>query len=203
MIDSRPRSRARALALLFLPLALAGCGTSGSSQSGTGGSFTFLTVDLFSLSGATPVSSVNSFLDDNATSTVVCVTLRNNLKNPGVTAPTTLDNVIIRTYTVSITRLDGGPPPGPFTFNTAFLVPAGVISGTPPAATGNTARVAIILVPAQAKNEPPLRPFPKLPLNATAEVIFKGENARGETLEARGAITLTFLVEAKDTAAAC
>ena len=59
------------------------------------------------------------------TTTIACVALRNNLKNPTITAPSPLDNVIIQSYTVTLTRLSGTGPNGPFTFGTAVLVPAG------------------------------------------------------------------------------
>ncbi len=59
---------------------------------------------------------MNSNLGDRQATTSVCVTLRNTPKNPTVTTPTALDNVVIDQYTVSISRLDGGPAPGPFTF---------------------------------------------------------------------------------------
>ena len=70
----------RALALVGL---LAGC-EGGSGQSGS--AFIFLSVDGFSLNGTAIVSSVNSSTAQTTT-TIACVTLRNNLKNPTITSP--------------------------------------------------------------------------------------------------------------------
>jgi hypothetical protein len=182
----RARPGAAVLLVSVLVGLLAGCGSSGSGQSGS--AFVFLTIRQFS------PSVVTSSLDDQGTSTMVCVTIENNLKNPTVTAPTTLDNVTITTYTVSFTRLDGGPPPGPFTFNTAFTVPAGTIAGTPATATGNAAAVLVILVPAQAKRQPPLSgPRPPNPLSTTATIIFRGRDGRGQGHTVEGAVGVTFI----------
>lgn len=192
--------RPRSLLPLMTALLLAACGTSGSGQSGS--AFVFLSVDLFSLSGSSPVSQVSSSLTDNGTSTTVCVTLRNNLKNPTVTLSTSLDNVVIRSYTVILTRADGGPVPAPFTVNTAVLVPAGSVSGG--TLSNNTARVPITLVTAQSKNQPPLSPAPRLPLNAVADVRFKGQDGRGNGVETEGAVGVLFTGgEELDVAASC
>ncbi len=202
MNAERVRSRAAHLLWPALALLLTACG-GGSGHGGSG--FTFLNVDLFSVSGSTPVGAVNSNLDTSNVSTTVCVTLSNNLKNPTVTAPTPLDNVSITSYTVSINRFDGGPEPGPFSFNTAFTVPAGTISGTPAVPTNNTARVPVVLVPAQAKREPPLgNPRPQLPLSTTADVVFQGRSGRGDKVSAQGTINLNFIADTTaETPAAC
>jgi hypothetical protein len=190
-VNARLAVRGRCALLLLGVAALAGCGGSGQS----GSAFVFLSVDLFSVSGSTPVSNVNSNLGDRQATTSVCVTLRNNPKNPTVTSPSPLDNVTVTQYTTTIQRFDGGPAPGPFTFNTAFIVPAGTVSGTPAVFSGNTARVAVVLMPAQAKNEPPLFPRPAIPLNAVATVVFKGRDGRGQDVEAQGAVSLTFIFD--------
>lgn len=204
MNADRLRSHMASLLLATAVALLTGCG----GGSGHGGSdFTFLNVDLFSVSGASPVSVVNSNLDRSNVSTTVCATLSNNLKNPTVTTPSPLDNVSITSYTVTFTRFDGGAVPGPFTFNTAFTVPAGTVStGTSGTTqTGNTAKIPVVLVTAQAKREPPLsNPRPNLPLSATAHVIFRGRNGRGQDTSAEGTISVNFIAdEADETAASC
>lgn len=200
----RVRSRAPLALVLALALLLTACG-GGSGHGGSG--FTFLNVELFSISGSTPVGAVNSNLDRSNVSTTVCATLSNNLKNPTVTTPSPLDNVTITSYTVTFTRFDGGAVPGPFTFNTAFTVPAGTVStGTSGTTqTGNTAKIPVVLVTAQAKREPPLsNPRPNLPLSATAHVIFRGRNGRGQDTSAEGTISVNFIAdEADETAASC
>ncbi len=195
---SRP-SRRRPLTSPFLfglALLFAGCGSSGSGQSGSG--FVFLSVDLFSLNGTTGVGAVNSSVSELNASTQVCVTLRNNLKNPTVTAPTSLDNVVIQSYTVTLRRQDGGPLPGPFTFNTSVLVPAGTV--TMGALTGNTATFPVIVVPATVKRDPAVRPPVRLPLAATAEVVFQGRDGRGQRADTAGAVTVVFVDDGESVA---
>jgi hypothetical protein len=129
--------------------------------------------------------------------------MRNNLKNPTVTTPTTLDNVVINSYTVTLTALDGSPLPGsPFTFSTAVTVPAGSLGSESTAVSGNTATFAVILVPAQVKRDPALRSM-RLPLNATAEVTFKGRDGRGQGVDTEGAIGVLIVREGDDDVATC
>jgi hypothetical protein len=197
LAGARRRHGARLASLLRI-MALAGlatgCGSAGSGQTGSG--FVFLSVDSFGAPGG-----VRSSLDDVDAATAVCVTLRNNLKNPTVTAPTSLDNVVIQSYTVSVTRLDGGTVPRtPFTIQTAVTVPAGTGSAT--GVTGNTATFAIILIPAQVKLEPALRQS-RFPISATAQVVFRGRDGRGQRIETDGAVTLTFVNQGTDTAPSC
>ena len=82
-----------------------------------------------------------------------------------MTAPTSLDDVRITSYTVTFTRFDGGTPPGPFTINTAFTVPAGQAGCRGRRrSSNNTASALVVLVPAGSKREPPLHnPRPLLP----------------------------------------
>ncbi len=194
------RARVRAaLALLAVTALLSGC-EGGSGQSGS--AFVFLSIDGFSLSAGTLTASVNSSID-TGTSTQVCVTLRNNLKSPTVTGTNALDNVIIESYTVTLTALSGGGLPGPFTFGTAVIVPAGTTSATSPVLTGNTAIFPVILVPSSAKLDPRVRPPTPLPFNATAEVTFRGRDGRGNSVETEGAITVVFLTGGEDSEANC
>jgi len=177
----RIRSRAArlpwpALALLLL----AACGSGGSGQSGN--AFVFLSVAQ--ITGNDGQGSASSSLDDAGASTAVCVAITNTLKNPTVSAPTVLDNVTITSYTVSFSRFDGGPPPGPFTLGTSFSVPA----GTPGSATAT-----IVVVPASAKRDPPLNPRPRLPLGTTATIVLQGRDGRGNSLSTQGALTVTFV----------
>ncbi len=178
---------ARAVAAAALAGGLAGCGSTGSGQSGS--TFVFLTVNRVSPAAA------NSSLDDPATSTTVCVTFANNLKNPTVTAPTGLDSVIIQSYTVSFTPLPStGTAPDPVTINTSFTVPAGAISGTPPQATGNTVTVPVVVVPAEAKRRAPLsNPRPRLPVTTVADLNFRGRDGRGQRLEVQASVVVNFI----------
>jgi hypothetical protein len=175
----------RPVMALAVAAALAGCdGGSGSGQRGS--AFTFLTVD-FSNRGT--VGAVNSSINV-ATATLACATLQNNLKNPTITTPTSLDNVIIQSYTVTLIATGGGSLPGPFTFGTSVLVPAGTVSNGAVTAGGVT--FPVVLVPAGAKLDPRLRPPTRLPLVATAEVTFRGRDGRGTSVETEGAATVVF-----------
>ena len=180
----RAAHAARALALVAL---LAGC-EGGSGQSGN--SFVFLSVDGFSVSGTALVSSVTSSTSQTAT-TIVCVTLRNNRKNPTVTGVSPLDNVIVQSYTVTLTRLSGAGPNGPFTFGTAVLVPSGTVAAMTNVASGNTATFAVIVIPAGAKGGNGTV--------ATAQIRFRGRDGRGESVETEGALTILFASGAETT----
>jgi hypothetical protein len=171
---------------------LAGCSSSGQS----GSAFVFLSVDAVT-DGTNQVGQATSSLGARSASTLVCVVLRNNLKNPTVTAPTGLDNVLITSYTVRLTRLDGGPAPASFTIGTAVTVPAGTVSNG--GVGGNSATVAVILVPAQLKNQSPLLPAPPLPLNASADVVFRGRDGRGQSVQAEAAVGVLFTASGEDT----
>jgi hypothetical protein len=173
-------------------LLLSGCGDSGSGPQ-SGSAFVFLTVDRFGSGGVT------SSLEDDDSPTVGCVTLRNNLKNPTVTATTPLDNVVVESYTVTY-PIDGL---GPFVFSISLIVPAGTSSGEPAQPSGNTASAAIVLIPAEAKRQPPLRPFPPLPNTTTATVVFQGRDGRGQRVSAEGALTVMFVRTGQDAVPTC
>lgn len=161
---------------LLAALAMGCTGSSGQS----GSAFVFLSVVRFSLNGTTPVAVVNSALQQNGVPTQACVTLRNDPKSP-LTTPNVLDNVVVRSYTVTFARFDGGEAPGPFSFDTSVTVPSeGEVS------------FPVVLVPAQAKRESPLRPFPPLPLSATATILFRGRDGRGQGVDVDGAVTVVF-----------
>jgi hypothetical protein len=164
---------------LFL-LLLAACNTGGSGQSGS--AFVFLSVAQ--ITGNDGQGSSKSSLDDPAASTAVCVAVQNTLKNPTVTAPTVLDNVTITSYTVTYSRFDGGPPPGPFTLGTSFSVPAG---------TPGSAIATIVILPPSAKSSPPLNPRPRLPLGTTATIVLQGRDGRGNGVSTQGSLTVNFV----------
>jgi hypothetical protein len=178
-------------------LVLAGCG-GGSGQSGS--AFTFLSVDGFTQGGSTPVDSVRSSVEDPV-NTVACAVLRNNLKNPTLTGPTSLDNVTIQSYTVRLTAADGTALPGPYTVNTAVLVPAGTVASG--VVSGNTAVVPVIVVPAGAKVDPRLRPPTRFPFLATAQVTFRGRDGRGQSVQTDGALTVNFVDSGTDATVTC
>ena len=167
----RRASVGRTVLTLALVVLLAAC-DGGSGQSGS--AFVFLTVDGFSLTGTAIVSSVPSSTAQSSTTTA-CVTLRNNLKNPTVTAPTVLDNVTVRSYTLTVNGRT-------FTFGTAVLVPAGTV--TTGVIGGNTATFSVILVPAGSKGS--------AGTTTTAELTFRGRDGRGHSVEAEGAVTVVF-----------
>jgi hypothetical protein len=158
---------------------LTACGGSGQS----GDSFVFLSVDGFSLSssGEPVTSSVNSALAAGTTTTA-CVTLRNNLKNPTITVPTGLDNVIIQSYTVTLQGVAG-----PFTFGASVLVPAGRANEDDNNIDGNTATFSVILVPAAAKAGVAMGTA------AVAQITFRGRDGRGNSVSTEGGVTVLFV----------
>jgi hypothetical protein len=176
----RAAHAARVLALVAL---LAGC-EGGSGQSGS--SFVFLSVDGFSVTGTAIVSSVTSSTSQTST-TVICVTLRNNRKNPTITGVSPLDNVIVQSYTLTVNGRT-------FTFGTAVLVPAGSVASQTNAVTGNTATFAVIAAPAGVKGGAGSL--------ATAEFTFRGRDGRGSSVETDGAVTVLFAGGA-DTTPSC
>jgi hypothetical protein len=193
----------RSLGAFVAAVALAGlavgCTSSGSGQTSSGGNaFVFLTIDRIA------PASVQSNLGQRQASTQACVTLRNTPKNPTLTTPTALDNVVITEYTVSFARMDSGAAPGPFTFNTAFLVPASTGTGTN-ASPGGVNNVLVVLLPAQAKSQAPLAPPPLTPVSGVATVVFKGEDGRGQRVETQGSVSVTFIFdqETAETAPSC
>jgi hypothetical protein len=172
---------------LAMAVLVAACGGSGQS----GSAFVFLTIDRFSLDGQTATATVSSSTNPGTTTTV-CVTLRNNPKNPTVTAPTGLDNVTIRSYTVTFTPVSGGGVPGSFTVGTAVLVPAGTLTNG--ALGGNTATFPVVVVPAGKKSS--------AGTIATAEFTFQGRDGRGQSVEVEGAVTVMF-VSGADSVVTC
>ena len=185
--------------VLAIATLLAAC-EAGSSQSGS--AFVFLTVDGFSLdrSGGTSTATVDSSID-TGTTTTVCVTLRNNLKNPTVTVGNALDNVTVQSYTVALISVSGGGLPGPFIYGTAVLVPAGTVATG--VVSSNTATFPIVLVPASAKRDPSVRPPNQLPIMATALVTFKGRDGRGNSVQTEGAVTVMFVAGGTDSVGTC
>lgn len=153
---------------------LAAC-DGGSGQSGS--AFVFLTVDGFSVNGGGIVSSISSSTAQTSTTTA-CVTLRNNLKNPTITASTGLDNVTIQSYTLTVNGRT-------FTFGTAVTVPAGNVAAMTNVISGNTATFAVIVVPAGTKGAAGTL--------SAAEITFRGRDGRGNTVEAEGAVTVVFV----------
>jgi hypothetical protein len=166
--------------VLALVAFLAGC-EGGSGQSG--GAFVFLSVDGFSLSGTAFESSIPSSTSQTST-TVACVTLRNNRKNPTVTGVSPLDNVIVQSYTLTVNGRT-------FTFGTAVLVPSGTAAAMTNVVSGNTATFAVIVVPAGAKGGAGSL--------AAAEFTFRGRDGRGSSVEAEGAVTIEFRGGAEPT----
>jgi hypothetical protein len=165
----------RSLTTLAVVVLLAAC-EGGSGQSGS--AFVFLSVDGFSINGTAFVSSIPSSTAQTSTTTA-CVTLRNNIKNPTVAAPTALDNVTVQSYTLSVNGRT-------FTFGTAVLVPASVTSGSGTSATtaGNTATFAVVVVPAGAKGG--------AGSSSLAQFTFRGRDGRGQSVSTDGAVTVIF-----------
>src|SRR5262249_9751730 len=142
-------------------------------------------VDGFSLTAGTFVSSVPSSTVAGRTTTA-CVTLRNNLKNPTVTASTALDNIIVTSYTVTITSLTEGRLGEPFTIGTAILVPAGLTtsSGQTTSTGPSTSTFSVLLVPPGSKGSPGTV--------ATVDIKFRGHDGRGSSVQAEGAVSVVF-----------
>jgi len=168
----------RHITLLAIATLLVAC-EGGSGQSGSG--FTFLSVDGFSLTPGNFVSSVPSSTSQSSTTTA-CVTLRNNLKNPTVSAPTALDNIIVQSYTVTITSLGGGNLGGPFTIGTAVLVPAGSVANG--ILGNNVATFSVLLIPAGSKGSSGTV--------ANVFIKFQGRDGRGSSVSAEGAVAVNF-----------
>ena len=158
--------------VLGLAILLGAC-EGGSGQSGS--AFVFLSVDGFFLTQGQITSSIPSSTNQ-VTTTNACVILRNNAKNPTITTSNALDNVTIRSYTLTVNGRT-------FTFGTAVLVPAGTVSmGN---VSGNTATFAVVVVPAGAKGGAGSA--------ALAEFRFSGRDGRGQSVEAEGAVTVLFV----------
>jgi len=167
--------------VLALAILLGAC-EGGSGQSGT--AFVFLSVDGFFLTQGAITSSIPSSTSQ-VTTTNACVILRNNLKNPTIVGPSALDNVTVRSYTLT---LNGRT----FTFATAVLVPAGTVSmGN---VSGNTATLGVIVAPAGVKGG--------AGSGAVAEFTFSGRDGRGQAVQAEGAITVLF-VAGEEPSASC
>jgi hypothetical protein len=179
--------------LILLPL-VGGCGSSGSGQSGS--AFTFLSVN--SVSPALVQSSIAD-VDDT---TQVCVTFGNNLKNPTLTAPNSLDNVTIQSYTVQLRGADGSTF-STRTYGTGVVVPAGAAPQGGGLIVGNTATLLAILVPPDVKREPALRPPTRFPFTGSAEVVFKGRDGRGSSVEVELTVSVVFVAAGEDSTATC
>jgi hypothetical protein len=171
----------RAVSTLAVVALLAGC-DGGSGQSGS--AFVFLTVDGFSVGGGAATGSVNSSVA-TGTTTTACVTLRNNLKNPTITGSSALDNVVIQSYTLTLTLATGANLAGPLTFGAAALIPAGTVTNG--VVSNNTGTFAVILVPANVKGG--IAPGTA----ATAQLRFRGRDGRGNSVETEGAVTVVFV----------
>jgi hypothetical protein len=172
-------ARARQAAAVLAVAALLGACEGGSGQ--RGGAFSFLSVDGFFVTSGAITSTVNASTSQVST-TSACVILRNNAKNPTITTPNALDNITVRSYTLT---LNGRT----FTFGTAVLVPAGTV--TMGNVSGNTATFAVVVAPAGAKGGAGSA--------ALAQFTFKGRDGRGESVEAEGAVTVLFSAGADQT----
>jgi hypothetical protein len=166
--------------VLGLAILLGAC-EGGSGQSGN--AFVFISVDGFFLTSRDEITSSVTSSTSQVTTTNACVILRNNAKNPGITTPSTLDNVTIRSYTLTVNGRT-------FTIGTSVLVPAGTVSmGIP---SNNTATFAVVVVPSGAKG--------LTGTAALAEFRFNGRDGRGESVEAEGALTVLFSGATEPTA---
>lgn len=172
----------RTFGLILLLLLGAGCGLGGGNGSNPQSSaFVFITVDKFD------PASVNSRVAQNVDDTTT-VTLRNNLRSPSLTTPSTLDDVVITSY--SVTFSGPGPVPNPFTRAIVIRVPAGTVAnGT---VSGNVSEaVTIVVVQAGDKRIPPLSTIGQT-FRATATITFRGTDGRGSPVEATGSLTVVF-----------
>lgn len=169
----------------ILPVLLlaAGCGLGGGSGSNSqSNAFVFITVEKFD------PSTVTSKVGDKDTSETTTVTLRSNLRSPGLTTPSPLDDVLITSY--SVTFSGPGPVPNPFTRPVTIRVPAGTVSdGT---VSGNASEaVAIVVVQFGDKRTAPLNTITQT-FQATASITFRGTDGRGNKVEAEGSLVVIF-----------
>jgi hypothetical protein len=185
----------RWLPVPILLLLVGGCGSSGSGQSGS--AFTFLTINSLS------PGLVQSSIADVDDTTQVCVTVGNNLKNPTLTAPNSLDNITIQSYTVKLRGADGRQIGPTRTYGAGVVVPAGTVAQGTTAVSGNTATFAAILVPPDLKRDPALRPPTRFPFTGSAEVVFKGRDGRGSSVEVDATVAVVFVAAGEDSTANC
>jgi hypothetical protein len=186
----------RWLPVPILLLLVGGCGSSGGSGD-DGGAFTFTFLSVNSWSPALPQSSISD-VDDT---TQVCVTFSNNLKNPTLTSPNSLDNITIQSYTVQLRRADGSTF-STRTYGAGVVVPAGAAPQGSSVVVGNTATLTAILVPPDVKRDPALRTA-RFPFTGSAEVVFKGRDGRGSGASVEVTIPVVFVATGEDSTATC
>jgi len=169
----------------WIPILLlaAGCGLGGgSSPNPQSSAFVFITVDKFD------PSSVSSNVAQKNTDDTTAVTLRSNLRSPGLTTPSTLDDVVITSYSVSFSG--PGPVPAPFTRAIIIRVPAGTVAnGT--VSDNVSEAVTLVVVQATDKRTAPLNTITQT-FQATATITFRGTDGRGSRVEASGGLVVVF-----------
>jgi hypothetical protein len=193
--------------LLAASVMLASCGK--VARQGTSPSF--LIIDsLGAASGATPnqfgnvlesdVITLVKVTRDSDTSYVPTiyedfgqVKLRAGLKDPGTAqtpaSPSVLNEITITQYHVNFVRSDGRNTPGvdiPYPFD-------GAVTGT---ITGDGNSFTFVLVRAQAKAEPPLKPLQNnggaMIISTIAQVTFYGKDQAGNEVSVTGTISVNF-----------
>ena len=132
------------------------------------------------------VDTDGSAFNDNAIAELVAIT-----KNPNLTSPGDLQNVVMERYSVRFYRSDGRNTEGvdvPYTFQGAL--------GTRLIAGGGSEKVAFILIRHQAKREPPLSQLVgnggARILTCFAEITFYGRTLKGDVVTTQATVSVSF-----------
>ncbi len=184
--SSRLGAVRRAAAAAALLVAVTGCSTP-ANKSDTSSYLVLLS--LTAASGADSGSTFSSTLASDvltfgaAYSDPAVATFQLSFKDPG-TAPTPINFITIKKYSVRYLRNGGGPVPDPFEGAATFTVTDAITSSGP-----------ITLVRAQAKTASPLSQLAGqggTALPVTAEVTFSGTDQTGKDISVTGSVGINF-----------
>lgn len=179
--------------LLLGALGLSGCGIN-NSLSKSNESLILLELVGLEAEGGGPNGKVSQFLlsdvdpvfNDNATAEVQAIT-----KNPSLTSPGDLQNVVLDRYTVRFYRSDGRNTEGidvPYSFQGALATR--VVAGS------GSEKVSFILVRHQAKREPPLSQLVAgggaRIISCFAEITLYGTTLQGHVVSVQGTLSISF-----------
>jgi hypothetical protein len=130
------------------------------------------------------ISGVPTILED-----VGRVTFRLAMKDPTITAPSTINYVTMKGYRVTFSRSDGRNTPGvdvPYAFDGAITTTVGA----------SITSASMVLVRVQAKLEAPLRALVgaggAIVISTFADIVFYGTDQAGHDVTATARISVTF-----------